>query len=273
MPRHDLWSNCCEYLEKEGWGDVGLLKIEKPEEYESILKYFNQIRKKFKSSPDDFRGAGVIMGIGSVPPYVGSFLVGYKLAQSYEVGDVFRRYILHKAIADLKTDIQAGKGRAWGETDSLAYERAILPRSEQLRQEVALRPDGDGPAVSRAGRKFHNQVLKEMRQITDTSPWLIGIYQFFIWKQGFKANDESKLAADVEKGLVNSFYDALKTVVEELNQYGLPSQKEMIAWYLSWQKELHAKVDQDPELKRLILPFIFGYADRPGIPVKKARAK
>jgi hypothetical protein len=256
MSRRDLWSDCCEFLEKEGWGNANRIKFENPEEYKFVTELFRTLRKKFQNSPDSFKGSGMVEGIGMFPSGKGAFLVMHGMSTVYEPGSIPRRYIIAKAIKDFMDDISIGSRRKWAEIDNLSNELLIIPKSELLRQEKAQRPDGAGSAVSRAGARFQSNVRKKWEKVTGISSWEIGILQFFLWKQGRVAKDESNLAKQTYDALDKNFLQAFPEAIEELKHYGLPNRKEWLGWLIRWQKDLNQELDANPRLLPLLLPLM-----------------
>jgi hypothetical protein len=262
MNSEDLWNECDNYLRHEGWGDLVFLKADNPAEYQSVRKFFGAMETKFRSSPEEFKGAGAFKGLGNLPPIIGTFLMPYQAAQLYEPGDPYRRYLLAKGINEFLEEIKGGKGRQRSETDRMASELLYVPRSELLRQEKMHRPDGADTAVSRAGKKFRTSVMDSWRNFSGLSPWALGIIQFFFWKVGNENEEESKLADQIASDVAKEFNEGFKKAQEELKKYGPPSPEEMRNWYWKNYDKLKQEIVLNPRLKPLLIPLILERSEK-----------
>jgi hypothetical protein len=257
MKLADLWSDCCDYLEKEGWGDIGLLRLNNPKEYEHIRKSFKEIARKFSSSSDESKGSGELEGFARIPPCVPGFLSLYNIALLFSVGDLFRRYMLVMAIKGVQDEIRDGSIRKRREIDRMANLRLAFPKTELLRLERRYRPKGADMAVSRASKKIHVKKTEQWRSQFKESPLLIGIAQFFLWKYEGVTKEKEKIAGETAEALVKEFNKAFNEATEEIEKYGIPNDKEIQEWSLKYHKELKEQIRTYPELARLIYPLIF----------------
>ena len=269
MNLDDMWSDCCDYLEREGWGDLGLLKLENPEEYRIVYEFFEIAQKQYRESPDSFKGIGAVAGLGMVPPLLGEFYTAYWLAQKYEPGDPYRYLILSQALQRLLREWPQRRARPWGETKNMAYERLVFPRSVQLRGEKTERPDGADSAVSRAGREFRTTVWKEWRELTGQPPWILGITQYFLWQQGYVTEDESELANTTARNLTQQISEALDDVIEELKQSRPPGPEEWRVWESRRRAELEQESARNPYLVSLLLPDLLDVTQETRKPRRK----
>jgi hypothetical protein len=244
-------------MEREGFGDIGLIQSDKPEEYEQAFDYFKFCLDKFISNPEEFKGAGAILGMSRIDPKLGAGFLPLFWAEQFEPGNPYRRYLLSLAIKYRTEETESAryKGRRWGTSDTLALEMLMLPRKEILKQEKSDNPDGADAAVSRASKKFGTQVTEEWRELIGASPWVMGVSKFFIWKLGYDPVEEEKLAdqfASAMNEYLNGLYDKAH---EELEKFGQTTEDEMRVWRLEWRESLKKAIDQNPDLKTLLIPF------------------